>query len=386
MRFNLFMYCTVGRRHELEAGMAGRRPELYQRMLSEIAEYARFADAAGFYGFGHPEHHLQIEGFEAANDPGLMAMWLGQHSQRLRVITCGFVTTTHNPLRTAENIATLDHMLGGRFGVGLVRGYQARWVDNFRIRPDLKAVGPWNKNTAEDQLNRDFFAEFVDIVVTALKNETFNYAGKFWTFPPKNFVNPHRHTVYTDYGQGVDKNMQIEAVGIAPPPLQKPHPPLYGGFTASLRTAVFWARYGGKPIVLAENLEFCNTLWRAYRGEAEQWGHHITPGDEAGWGGLAICAETDAQAQEQLEDFRWFWDQWSAQFGQDFPAVLVGSADTISRRLEAAQTQLGFKDCFLLIPQGIHSRDQILRSLELLAEKVLPRFVDDPAGDRASGQ
>jgi len=39
MRFSLFMYCTVGRRAELEAGMAGRNPELYQRTLDEIAEY-----------------------------------------------------------------------------------------------------------------------------------------------------------------------------------------------------------------------------------------------------------------------------------------------------------------------------------------------------------
>ena len=66
MKFSLFMYCTVGRRAELEAGMAGRRPELYQRMLDEIADYVRFADDAGYFGFGHPEHHLQIEGFEIA--------------------------------------------------------------------------------------------------------------------------------------------------------------------------------------------------------------------------------------------------------------------------------------------------------------------------------
>ena len=148
MRFSLFMYCTIGRRAELEAGMAGRNPVLYQRMLDEIAEYVRFADDAGYFGFGHPEHHLQIEGFEISNDPRLMSMWLGRHSKRLRVITCGFVSTTHNPLRVAEDIATMDHMLGGRFGVGLVRGYQARWVENFKIRDELNAVGPWNKDTA----------------------------------------------------------------------------------------------------------------------------------------------------------------------------------------------------------------------------------------------
>ena len=374
MDFNLFMYCTIGRKAELEQGMAGRRPELYRRMLDEIAEYVGFADQAGYAGFGHPEHHLQIEGFEIANDPMLMAMWLGQHSKRLRVITCGFVTTTHNPLRAAEQIATVDHMLDGRFGVGFVRGYQARWVDNFRIRPDLAAVGPWNKDSADDTLNREYFAEFVDIALTALREETFSYKGKFWSFPPEGFVNPHRHTVYTDYGAGVAPDMRVNEVGIAPRPLQYPHPPLYGGFTASMRTARFWARYAGKPIVLADDLEFCRALWRSYRMEAARHGHDVKAGEEAGWGGLMICAPTDAEAQEWAQDMVWFWNQWSMQFGQGLPKLLVGSPDTIAREIEAAAAAIPFRECFLLIPQGIHERGRILTSLELFATKVMPRF------------
>ena len=173
MKFNLFMYCTVGRKAELEAGMAEKDPNLYQRMLQEIADYVCYADEAGYAGWGHPEHHLQIEGFEASNDPTLMGMWIGSHSRCLRVITCGFVSTAHNPLRTAEAIATMDHMLGGRFGVGIVRGYQSRWVENFKVRPDLTAVGPWNKNSPADDRNREYFAEFVDIVLTALREDTF---------------------------------------------------------------------------------------------------------------------------------------------------------------------------------------------------------------------
>ena len=125
MKFHLFVYATLGRRHELAAGMAGKRPELYQRMLSEVAEFVQLADEAGYAGFGHPEHHLQIEGFEASNEPGLLSMWIGQHSKRLRVNTVGWVAPTHNPVRTAEYIATLDHMLKGRLGVGIVRGAHA---------------------------------------------------------------------------------------------------------------------------------------------------------------------------------------------------------------------------------------------------------------------
>lgn len=374
MDWNLFTYCTMGRRAELEAGMAGKRPELFQRMLDELAEYTRFADQAGYAGFGHPEHHLQIEGFEASNDPNLMAMWFGQHSERLRVITCGYVTTTHNPLRTAENIATLDHMLGGRFGVGLVRGYQSRWVESFRVREDVGAVGRWNKGSDMDERNREYFSEFVEIVLTALREETFSYRGKFWDFPPPDHVNPHPHTVYTEFGRGVDPDWRIREVGIAPRPLQQPHPPLYGGFTFSLQTAMFWARYGGKPIVLSPNYEFCESLWQAYREEAERHDRSVAPGDEAAWGGIMICCDSDAEAEAWMNDYRWFWDQWAEQFGQHLPALLVGSPDTISREIERARASVPINEGFLLIPSGIHTRDQILSSLERFSEKVIPRF------------
>jgi len=374
MKFSLFMYCTVGRKAELEAGMAGRRPELYQRMLDEIAAYARFADDAGYFGFGHPEHHLQIEGFEISNDPRLMGMWLGKHTQKLRVITCGFVSTTHNPLRVAEDIATMDNMLGGRFGVGLVRGYQARWVENFKIRDDLNAVGPWNKDSPADSANREYFAEFVDIVVKALSSDTFSHAGKYWTFPPKDFTNPHPHPVYVNYGRGVTPDMKIHQIGVAPRPLQTPHPPLYGGFANSMRTATFWARYGGKPLVLTDNIPFFVKLCDAYQAEAARHGRAVKRGHEAGWGGIFICAPTDAQAQAWLKDMMWFWNQWSIPFGNGVPELLVGSPDTISRRLDEVHKQIPVEEVVLLIPQGIHDRDQIMTSLDLMATKVMPRF------------
>lgn len=343
-------------------------------MLAELGDFVEAADELGYAGFGHPEHHLQVEGFEPSNDPTLTGMFIGQHSRRLRVITCGFVSTTHNPLRTAESIATMDHMLGGRFGVGLVRGYQARWVNCYRVRPDLAPVGPWNRNSEEDDLNREYFAEYVDIVVTALKSETFSYQGKFWQFPPTELKNPHDAPVYRLYGQGVDDDMNIREVGICPRPLQTPHPPLYAGFTHSLRSATFWARYRGKPIVLASDLDFCETLWSAYRAEAERHGHSIEPGDEAAWGGVLICAPTDAEAQALAEDVLWFWDTWFVPFGQERPELLFGSPDTLSRRIEEASKRVPIKECFLLFPQGIHSRDQVLKSLELFGTQVIPRF------------
>ena len=371
MKFGLFMYCTVGRRNELEQGMAGRKPELYQRMLSEIAQYAEFADQAGYFGFGHPEHHLQIEGFEISNDPCLMAMWLGSHSKKMKVITCGFVSTANNPLQTAEKIATLDNMLGGRFGVGLVRGYQARWVENYKVLPELNAVGPWNAKTEADDINREYFAEFVDIVVTALKSETMNYQGKYWSFPPKDFVNPHDHPVYSDYGQGVDANMAISEIGIAPKPLQN-EIPLYGGFSQSLTTAKFWAKYKGRPIVLSGNTDFLELLWKEWSDEAQRHGHIVEQGKQACWGGIMICAETDAKAQELYEDMAWFWKTWSTPFGQGLPELLVGSPDTLNKEIERVGKSVPIDEAILLIPQGILEPSALLDSLDLFSRKVMP--------------
>ena len=70
----------------------------------------------------------------------------------------------------------------------------------------------------------------------------------------------------------------------------------------------------------------------------------------------------------------WFWNRWAVPFGNPMPELLVGSPDTLCRRLEQASAAIPIKECFLLIPQGIASREQNLASLELFATKVMPHF------------
>lgn len=88
--------------------------------------------------------------------------------------------------------------------------------------------------------------------------------------------------------------MRVNQIGIAPRPLQGPHPPLYGGFAASMRTALFWAK-----------------------------------------------------------DMMWLWQSWATPFGQGVPELLIGSPDTISRRLDQVKQALpDQEEVVLLIPQG----------------------------------
>ena len=126
--------------------------------------------------------------------------------------------------------------------------------------------------------------------------------------------------------------------------------------------------------MLTPNLEFYGDLCRVYRDEAAKHGHDVAPHQAAGWGGIMICAPTDAQAQEWMAAIRWFWNNWPMPFGQGLPELLVGAPDTISRRIDEAARAVPIEDVFLLIPQGIHSRDQIMTSLELFSTKVMPRF------------
>ena len=373
MDFHAFMYVTIGRRRELEQGMAGKNPRLYQRMLDEIGEYARFCDEAGYAGIGIPEHHLQVEGFELGQDPGLMAMWMGMQTKRLRIDQYGYVLPTHNPLRVAEHAATLDHMLGGRLNVAFVRGYQARWTESYIAVPGVKATGPWNRKSRDDEVNRELFEECVAIIKRAWTEDTFSHAGKYWSFPPAGMKNPHPHEVYRRYGRGVDADWAIREVGIAPRPLQQPIP-IYSGFTHSMQTALFWAREGGKPIVLSKDMPFCETLWAKYREVAEAHGRTVPRGGEAAWGGYMVLADTKAEAEAWAEDCLWFWDSWSVPFGQDRPPLMIGDADAVTRAIEATQRHVPFNEVYLLFGQGVLDRDKCLKTLELLAEKVIPRF------------
>ena len=87
-----------------------------------------------------------------------------------------------------------------------------------------------------------------------------------------------------------------------------------------------------------------------------------------------ICAETDAKAQALFEDMQWFWDTWATPFGQGVPELLVGSPDTLNKRIERISKAGPIDEAFLLIPAGIHTPEQIHDSLDLFARKVMPNW------------
>ncbi|AOE86692.1 LLM class flavin-dependent oxidoreductase [Pseudomonas sp. BN417] len=379
MKFHLMQTGVIGRRYELEAGMAGQRPELYQRFLSEVRDYVRLADELGYAGYCQPEHHLQIEGFEINNHPGMFSLYVGLHSKRMKAGIMGYTLPTHNPVRIAEEIATLDHMLQGRLMVGFTRGYHARWVDSYAARPGVSATTPDNAKARDEQdaLNREVFEESLQVIKKAWANDVFSHKGKHWEFPPNG--GSAGHPAYASMGKGMDADGIVRQIGIAPKCYQNPHPKIYGGFAGSMRTVDMWAREGGKPIVLAADLDFCDALWNRYADTARQHEREVAREDVAAWGGFLMLTDDKDKAKQLMAEHKWFWDKWFIPFGQKMPNVLIGSADDIAEQIGRAHDRLGFNELFLMFGQGHLDPEQNNEELEKFASLVAPRFATKDA-------
>lgn len=374
MRFHLMQTGVVGRRHEIEAGMAGQRHDLYQRFLEEVRGYVRLADELGYASYAQPEHHLQIEGFEANNHPGMFSLFVGTHAKRMKATVMGYTLPTHNPLRVAEEIATLDHMLKGRLMVGFTRGYHARWVDSFAALRGVGATTPdlAKSHDAQDTANREIFEESLQVIKKAWANEVFSHRGKYWEFPPNG--GSAGHPAYAQFGKGQDADGIVRQVGIAPRCYQQPHPRIFGGFASSMRTVDMWAREGGTPIVLASDLDFCATLWNRYAEVAARAGRDVPRGDIAAWGGFLMLTPDKERQRQLLEEHTWFWDKWFIPHGQRMPNVLIGSADEIAEQIGRAHERLGFNDLFLMFGQGHLEPEVNNEELVKFMEEVAPRF------------
>jgi alkanesulfonate monooxygenase SsuD/methylene tetrahydromethanopterin reductase-like flavin-dependent oxidoreductase (luciferase family) len=374
LKFNLMQTGVIGRRSDLEKGMAGQRKELYQRFLEEVRGYVELADELGYALYCQPEHHLQIEGFEVNNHPGMFSAFVGLQSKRMKAGIMGYTMSTHNPVRVAEEIATLDHMLSGRLSVGFTRGYQARWIDSYAAIRGTGATTPAMAKAHDDQdtINREIFEESIQVVKKAWANDVFDFKGKYWQFPPED--GSVGHPAYAEFGKGMDDSGIVRQIGIAPRCYQDPHPQIYGAFAYSMRTVDMWAREGGKPIVLSDDLDFCEVLSNRYGETAAKAGRDVPKDERTAWGGFLILTDDKAEAQRLQAEHRWFWDKWFIPFGQQFPNVLIGTADEISKQIEEARDRLDFNELFLMFGQGHLEPARNNEELLKFIEQVAPRF------------
>ncbi|HYZ92135.1 MAG TPA: LLM class flavin-dependent oxidoreductase [Actinomycetota bacterium] len=387
MKVGVFYLPSVGSTEEVQRGMAGNSVEAYARMLRDLSEQATLADDLGYDSIAFTEHHFHIEGFELSNNPVLLDLFVGLQTKRIRVGQLGIVLPASSPLRVAEDIAMLDHMTGGRAFAGFARGYQRRWVDT--LAQPYRVLHATSSDQGEvDQLNREAFEEFFQIIKLAWTRDTFSFDGKFWKIPPDDV--PWDMEATRTMGSGVDADGRLVEIGVVPKPVQKPHPPLMQPFAFSESTIRWCARENVMPVLAPVNAALESQLFGVY---ADTSG--LPAGEQMGVLRDVVVADTDEEALNLWANSGAFvGGAWFSPFGFtaaipepgetsdditpqlliDRSLVLVGSVDTVSRQLESLLDRLPLK--YLLAWQYVSliPNDELKRSLELFATKVLPRF------------
>jgi alkanesulfonate monooxygenase SsuD/methylene tetrahydromethanopterin reductase-like flavin-dependent oxidoreductase (luciferase family) len=141
------------------------------------------ADRLGYDSFWTTEHHFQHEGYEVIPNGIMISTWIAARTERIRVGTMFNVVPQWNPLRLAEDFATLHNLSGGRGILGVGRGTVPREV--LHLNDKGVSIGSYDnpEKQADDELNREVFEESMEIVRGALDNESFAFHGKHFDIP-----------------------------------------------------------------------------------------------------------------------------------------------------------------------------------------------------------
>ncbi len=386
MKASLFYLPGVGNRAEIEAGMAGMRPDLYQQMLREVSEQCRLADDLGYELVSFTEHHFHIEGFEVSNNPVLLDLYIAMQTKRIRVGQLGIVLPASNPIRVAEDIAMLDHMSGGRACAGFARGYQRRWVDIMAQQTHGIHGALPHQHDEIDAANREAFEECFTIIKKAWTEEMLSFQGKYWRIPPG--PTPWELETTAKFGKGVENGV-LKSVGVVPKPLQKPHPPIFQPFASSERSISWCAKEGVTAVLPPMHETRERALMELYRDVSG-----LKYGEGVGMLRDIIIADTDEEARQLWQDSGHFAaNAWFVPFGfrqgmldpktglapTPDEAIakgyaFVGTLNTVLRSVEALRKKVPVNWIFGWTHNGLIPHAKLMRSIEDFHTKVLPRF------------
>src|SRR5205085_9602305 len=169
--------------------------------------------------------------------PLAIASAIAARTRRMKIGIAVQVLPLCHPLRLAEEVATLDHLSGGRLIFGVGRSGFPRTYEAYGV--------PYAES-------RDRFAEVLEILERSWREERFTFEGTFYNY----------------------RNIKI-----VPRPLQKPHPPLRIAATSADTYPTIGAM--GFPIFVAVRLGTIEELGpniAAYR-EAYRSAGHAGQGD-----------------------------------------------------------------------------------------------------------
>ncbi len=339
----------IGVYHEFHCRPEQTQAEAFAEALAQIES----ADRWGLDAIWLAEIHQRARR-SVMSAPMTVASAIAARTKRIKIGTGVQVLPLCHPLRLAEETATVDQISNGRllFGVGRSgnpRSYMAYGV-------------PYSES-------RERFLETLEIVKRAWTQERFSYEGKYYRFDNASAV---------------------------PQPYQKPCPPIRVAAASeetfpSLGEAgypIFVAVRSGSLSGLAPDLD-------AYRKAYEAAGH-------SGKGEVYLrltlhIADTDREALDQAEKSIMSGYRTLSTRLENSPnrrraaeakevltisyeevrrdKVIIGCPERVADRLQQLHEELGLDGILAELNFGaMIPAEQMTRSLQLLCEKVMPRF------------
>jgi alkanesulfonate monooxygenase SsuD/methylene tetrahydromethanopterin reductase-like flavin-dependent oxidoreductase (luciferase family) len=104
------------------------------RLTAEAIEQAAWADDKGFEAVLLPEHHGSADGY--VSSPFVLGGAIAARTSRIRIVTAAVLLPLLNPLRVAEDAATLDVISQGRLTLGVGLGYGPSEFEMFGVSFD----------------------------------------------------------------------------------------------------------------------------------------------------------------------------------------------------------------------------------------------------------
>ena len=304
----------------------GRNRKLYSEVLNGWHDIIRACDNNGFWGVATIEHHFWSEGYEVGPSPGTLDAYWAAITKNVRVGQLGYVMSTQNPIRVAEETAIIDHLSGGRSFVGFARGYQSRWTNvvgqhlgaratrspNAAIyNPATTGVG-FSTATKEqvhlddDARNRANFEEGIDIVIKSWTQESFKHSGLNWKipYPEGKGVDDWQlaHQGVTQrFGapREVGADNSIQEISVCPAPLQDPHPPVFVSGSGSPETIEYCAKRGFIPVYFT-NIGTAAPLSERYHDLAKSAGYNWKRGQNQCLVRWLQIGKTEEAARERV--------------------------------------------------------------------------------------
>ncbi len=326
--------------------LVDRRPGLPDQVrLRQQMEEVRLLDELGYWAVWFAEHHFV--GYALCGDTLTFCAAAARETSRIKLGAGMVVLPFHHPVRVAEQAALVDCLSDGRLLLGIGRGYQP---------PEFAGFG----QRMEDSLAR--FEQSYAVLQQVMVQDDVSFANDFWSG---------------------------EHVTIWPKPVQRPIPI----WAAAISDSSF-ERYGclGLPILTFPSTVPAEQLKRqieVYRQVYRDHGHDPAA-LRIGFTAFTYIEEDGTQADQVFEaamtEYFGLLDRLTrleatAEAAQQvydrIPTTgrMTGNPDQVVERLRQIQQEFGITDVLNVTQYaGVLSHKQVLGSLRLFAERVMPAF------------